>query len=148
MDLLRALQRDGVLRVERDRSGGLRVFQGPAFQRAQPAMELSQGDSSVETPISADEDASAEHRDPVAAIEVQPGEAVHEREATEPEQPEAEPIPVDTTAELLGRAKPKRRTAASGRSVRKAAAPRKTVRRAARGRKTASAEAADGHEPS
>jgi hypothetical protein len=148
MDLLRALQRDGVLRVERDRRGGLRVFQGPAFQRAEPAMGLPAADSAVETRITADEDATAERADTAAAIEVQPGEAIHELEAPEPEEPEAEPIPVDTTAELLGRAKPKRRTSTSGRSVRKAAAPRKTVRRAARGKKAASAEAADGHEPS
>src|SRR5262249_10450842 len=34
MDLLKALQRDGFLRVERDRRGGLRVFQGPMMQSA------------------------------------------------------------------------------------------------------------------
>src|SRR5207302_1957272 len=33
MELLRALQCDGVLRVERDRRGGLRVSQGPSFPR-------------------------------------------------------------------------------------------------------------------
>src|SRR5262249_17837851 len=34
LDLLKALQREGFLRVERDRRGGLRVFQGPMMQSA------------------------------------------------------------------------------------------------------------------
>src|SRR6202163_2113922 len=33
MDLLRACQREGFVRLERDRRGGLRVFQGPAIAR-------------------------------------------------------------------------------------------------------------------
>ena len=32
MDLLRACQREGFVRIERDRRGGLRVFQGAAMQ--------------------------------------------------------------------------------------------------------------------
>ena len=32
MDLLKGCQREGFVRVERDRRGGLRVFQGPALQ--------------------------------------------------------------------------------------------------------------------
>src|SRR5205085_4451936 len=34
MDLMKALQRDNVVRIERDRRGGLRVFQGQALQTA------------------------------------------------------------------------------------------------------------------
>src|SRR6185295_12918924 len=34
MDLLKACQREGFVRIERDRRGGLRVFQGAAMQRA------------------------------------------------------------------------------------------------------------------
>src|SRR5207342_218553 len=33
MDLLRACQRDGIMRLDRDRRGGLRVFPGAALQR-------------------------------------------------------------------------------------------------------------------
>src|SRR5204863_1938258 len=33
MDLLKACQRDGLVRIERDRRGGLRVFQGPNMAR-------------------------------------------------------------------------------------------------------------------
>ena len=34
IDLLRACQRDGFIRLERDRRGGLRVFQGPALVKS------------------------------------------------------------------------------------------------------------------
>src|SRR6185295_17602462 len=34
MDLLKACQREGFVRIERDRRGGLRVFQGPQLQGA------------------------------------------------------------------------------------------------------------------
>ena len=78
-----------------------------------------------------------------AAIEVQPGEVLEPREAVEVEAPEAEPIPVDTTAELLGRAKPKRTGRGVHTRARKSAAPRKpATRRAARAKKPP-AEAAD-----
>ena len=147
MDLLRALQRDGVLRLERDRRGGLRVFQGAALQRAQPAAQLPAEGLPADVgyePEGTDEPSSG------VAIEVQPGEVLGTREAAEPDQPEAEPIPVDTTAELLGRAKPKRRAARSGHGARKsAAAPRKGApRRAARAKKATPAEAADNGEQS
>src|SRR6185503_16750642 len=40
VDLVRACQRDGLVRLERDRRGGLRVFPGPALPRtAQPRDE-------------------------------------------------------------------------------------------------------------
>jgi hypothetical protein len=44
VDLLRALQRDGMVRLERDRQGALRVFQGPAWAQ-------SPVDSFPETPV-------------------------------------------------------------------------------------------------
>ena len=87
MDLLRACQREGLVRVERDRRGGLRVFPGQALQRTEPP-----------------------HTD--AAPE--PSESQQQRSRPSPaktaeaEQAEPEPIPIDTTAELLGRAKPRR----------------------------------------
>ena len=34
MELLRACQKENLVRLERDRRGGLRVFQGSALQRA------------------------------------------------------------------------------------------------------------------
>ena len=97
MDLLKALQREGFVRVERDRRGGLRVFQGPMMQTAaqlRPMPGLPQEDPA--------EVVEAE------AVETQPGEVIETAEPVETEQPEAEPIPIDTTAELLGRAKPRK----------------------------------------
>src|SRR5439155_9592725 len=40
MDLLKACQRENLVRIERDRRGGLRVFQGSALQKAQPRQPL------------------------------------------------------------------------------------------------------------
>src|SRR5439155_19213853 len=87
MDLLKACQREGLVRVERDRRGGLRVFQGPAMARAPIAP------AQISTPASEPEAADTyNHAEPIEA------------EAIEPETVTV----VDTTAELLGRAKPKR----------------------------------------
>ena len=135
MDLLRACQRDELVRVERDRRGGLRVFPGPALQRTGlPHPEATQDQSEVQA---------------IAPESV---------EAPEAEQAEIEiaPIPIDTTAELLGRAKPRRprprstpAAAASStlRGVRKAAARKPAVaRRAPRAKKAARAGAADENE--
>jgi hypothetical protein len=90
LDLLKACQREGIVRVERDRRGGLRVFQGPTMPRTPVASAPAPPTAS---PISEPE-----------TVDVQPEpEAVD----TEPIEPETITV-VDTTAELLGRAKPKR----------------------------------------
>ena len=41
IELLRACQRDGLVRLERDRRGGLRVFQGPGLARGTPRRRAS-----------------------------------------------------------------------------------------------------------
>src|SRR5439155_16949414 len=67
MDLLRACQKEGLIRLERDRRGGLRVFQGAALQRAPaPAAIVDVA--------------------PTDVVEIQPGDAVDgdERAAAEP----------------------------------------------------------------
>lgn len=58
IDLLRAAQKDGLVRMERDRQGAVRLFQGQALQaaataagEAQPAAE---GDTPVEEAVAAD----------------------------------------------------------------------------------------------
>jgi hypothetical protein len=127
IDLLRACQREGLVRLERDRRGGLRVFQGTALRpSAAPA--------------------SIDVRPESQPIEVQPGELVDSEEPLETEHHEAEPVPVDTTAELLGRAKPKRprvRSAApAGPRAPRKNGPRKPAARRSSRRKSASAEAA------
>jgi hypothetical protein len=125
MDLLRALQRDGFLRLERDRRGGLRVFAGANLGNV--------GGAQVQP------------REAATSHETQPGEMIDAFEDAESEQPQSELIPRDTTAELLGRAnaKPKRaraRTAAQAPAPRKAAvtAPKRTgARRSTRAKKPA-----------
>ena len=141
MDLLRACQRDGVLRLERDRRGGLRVFPGAALQRpggvhVEPSPEPSQPESSFDG-FGADDDGGP----PLIPVDTEPADL--------------QGIPVDSTAELLGRAKPRRprSKAPAGGGARRtgratgstestagagAAGPRRPrTRRAARSKKTA-----------
>jgi len=120
LDLLRACQREGFIRLERDRRGGLRVFQSTAA--VQPAAAVPQPDV---------EDAPAPESVEIAADEPAYGDVVDESDLVMPPA-----SVVDTTAELLGRAKPKR---PQGRA-RKAAPPRKSAgaRRGGRAKKAAS----------
>jgi hypothetical protein len=117
------------MRLERDRRGGLRVFPGAALQRpvdvhAPQATETAQRD---EAPMDGDDSAG------------QPFEPVE----TEPVEINGNVI--DTTAELLGRAKPRRprakapapvATRKAGRSA-GTAGPRKPAARRARSKKAA-----------
>jgi hypothetical protein len=146
MDLLRACQREGLMQVERDRRRGLRVFQGAALM---PGGASRSQEARTELPRSepmaaADGDfpESLESSDDVIEI----GNALDPRDIRDirdindiNDMTDGEPaMLVDTTAELLGRAKPKRpraRAAAASapRRVTKKAAP---AHRASRGRKT------------
>ena len=133
MDLLRACQRDNIMRLERDRRGGLRVFPGAALQRpadihAGPPLESSRHDDGAAMDAEVDEGAGQ----PLMPIEAEPAD--HEGNV------------IDTTAELLGRAKPRRprAKAPAGGAPRKAARPsgtpgprRPPARRAARSKKAA-----------
>jgi len=112
MDLLKACQREGFVRIERDRRGGLRVFQGAAMQKA------------VVMPSAPSEILDVE------PIETQPGESIVTIEPSETERPEMEPIPIDTTAELLGRAKPRKPRARAPRQAAATPTPRASSRTA------------------
>ncbi len=117
IDLLRACQRDGLVRLERDRRGGLRVFQGAAMQRAGalPAQEHEAAPSSSHL------------------VETAPGGAVETREADEADTVDFEPMPtVDPTAVLLGTAKRKRGPRAPRPAAPHVAAPKKAAPRGAR----------------
>ncbi len=133
IDLLRACQREGLVRLERDRRGGLRVFQGAALQRTGASYADAQPTASAHQPI-----------------ETAPGAAADTREVDEVDVAEAEPMPtVDPTAQLLGtasRRRPRARavpppetTAAPKRARGTRKAPAKRTPRA----KKAAAEAAD-----
>ena len=109
MDLLKALQRDGLVRIERDRRGGLRVFQGVNMARpaAAPQPEPEEVNGNV-----------ADASDPVTELaDDVPMMPVEMTDETEPDVIEIEPVSVvDTTAELLGRAKPRAPRARAGRT--------------------------------
>ncbi len=127
LDLLRASQRDGVLRLERDRQGVLRVFQGVLLQR--PAAASPVQDGAIEERGAAPETAADEPATvaagaveaPVEAVDAGASPAVDAEAmgasgATSTGEGEAAPeTPADS--------KPKRRRAAAG--ARKPAAPKK-----------------------
>jgi hypothetical protein len=116
MDLLRACQKEGLVRVERDRRGGLRVFPGQALQRADVP--------EIQTPGEPAE---------LQAVTTEPSERMEaEIESEEPQR-----IPVDTTAELLGRANAKPRRSRQQSSRVGASAPRGTRKASAAARKPA-----------
>jgi uncharacterized LabA/DUF88 family protein len=127
MDLLRACQKEGLIRMERDRRGGLRVFQGGQLQRQAEASHAP-----VEQPI----ERTAEIVDPGE------GEAVFEAIQVSVESDidvDVEPQPatiIDTTAEMLARAAGKGKRAPR---AARPAAPRKVAARkpaASSGRRT------------
>jgi uncharacterized LabA/DUF88 family protein len=142
IDLLRACQREGLVRMERDRRGGLRVFQGQALSRGLPPRgESPQGVPRV-----------GAHRDDASGDDqtlfIQPLQAVRPAEVIDVEEDVVEPQPVtvvDTTAELLGRAKarkPRSRAAASTSDTPRA--PKKSAaRKPASPRRTRSKKAAE-----
>ncbi|HEV3141688.1 MAG TPA: hypothetical protein VGY57_14285, partial [Vicinamibacterales bacterium] len=136
MDVIRACQKDGLLRTERDRRGGLRVFPGQSLERGGAAPVLPQPD--VENEIAAYE-AGGAGPSQVTTIETQLGEAIETGERADADQPEYEPVPmaIDTTAELLGRA-----TKRGSRSRREPAQPRKPAAKRASARKPRAKKAA------
>ena len=147
IDLLRACQRDGLVRLERDRRGGLHVFKGPVLQQT----------GATRSAVPQQDPGEAESDDVVESMDAGAREQLEELNQGEPGnrlEPQAEalddgaaeigPIPIDTTAESLGRAKPRRprarvgaATAAAARSTRKTTAPKKPASRpTTRSRKT------------
>jgi uncharacterized LabA/DUF88 family protein len=132
MDLLRACQKQGLIRLERDHRGGLRVFQGSALPRAAAATEV-QKPPAVEIVEATAADGEFEAVDLPGGIE-----------ADTDRQPA---VVVDTTAELLGRAKSRRaprvaKTAAPRKIAARKSTPPATARRSSRSKKVA-AEASD-----
>jgi uncharacterized LabA/DUF88 family protein len=152
IDLLRACQRDGFIRLERDRRGGLRVFQGPNLVKsasAQPA-----GSMRPEMPGMNDEEASEraqgmpseidlENRGNVApraaSAEGAYGMTAAQTDEADGDLNDVQPAAVvDTTAELLGRAKPRgtRTRTAAPPKARKAAAKKPAPARRGRTKKS------------
>jgi uncharacterized LabA/DUF88 family protein len=136
MDLLKACQREGFVRVERDRRGGLRVFQGSALQGLAPAAHVSRPNLPQPDVEDTYENQPIDTRHAVAADTSEPGEQDQESGA---------PIPIDTTAELLGRAKPRKPRARAPRPTlaaapKKAAAKKPAARKSTRAKKASAAQ--------
>jgi hypothetical protein len=136
MELLKACQRDGLVRIERDRRGGLRVFQGPNMARSTQAPEPQEIDGN----ITGQQAAATDAVDDVADVPVQV------TDESEPDVIEIEPVSVvDTTAELLGRAKPRAPRTRASRTGTAAASASPTSRTRSTGtRKTAKKTATAG----
>jgi hypothetical protein len=126
MDLLKACQREGLLKVERDRRGGLRVFQSAGLRGGNAA-------SASTAPVTMPD------VDPTTETDVEPGNQIEPGNHA----PAAETAPViidvdgeiidepqinvvDSVAQMLGRAKPKKGGKTRGTTVRgeEPAAPR------------------------
>ena len=125
IELLRACQRDGLVRLERDRRGGLRVFQGPALvrgatapPRVEPVETTTTHQQSDRDQSDQNDDQNDEQNDGQNVVIVDGRRAIIvPSELDEPDVIDSEPVMVvDTTAELLGRAKPKRPRARAGTS--------------------------------
>jgi len=144
MDLLRALQKENFVRVERDRRGGLRVFQGSAMQPHAPQHQHRPTSANLPQPDVEDELMEGQ------PIESQPAQSapLSEPTDTDAEPGDVQPMVVDTTAEMLGRAtaRPKRARAATPR-VAKSAAPKGTkkaaTKRPSRSRKASAADSGE-----
>ncbi len=119
VELVRACQKEGLVRLERDRRGGLRVFPGPALQRALLATTPHQearagGEGPGESPDQGRGDSERFE-------EIAPGEAIAARDI-EPELMDNEPMPThDPTAELLGTGARRTRVARVAASTRRGA---------------------------
>ena len=130
LDLLRASQRDALLRLERDRQGVLRVFPGAALQR--PAAAPPVQEATIEEPVAGlPGEAPGDERAPEA---VEPAEAPAHRALKPPAVIDAETIETPVP-EAVARGTGSRRAAPSRRS-RSAGARRRAAR--ARPRRLAS----------
>jgi uncharacterized LabA/DUF88 family protein len=139
MDLLKGCQREGFVRVERDGAAPARV-QGPALQGAAPAGQVSR-------PNLPQPDVEEYENQPIEAPRAIAADSGNLLDA---DQDDSQPLAVlvDTTAELLGRAKPRKpRARAAVRPApaapKKAAARKPAAKKSTRGRKPPASQSDD-----
>ena len=148
IDLLRACQRESLVRLERDRRGGLLVFKGPVLQQTgstrSAVPQLGPGEAESDDAVESMDAGAPEQLEELNQGEPDNRLEPHAEAVDDDKASEIEPIPIDTTAEPLGRAKPRRprarlgaATPAAARSTRKTTAPKKPAARpTTRSRKT------------
>ena len=145
MDLLKALQREQLVRIERDRRGGLRVFQGSALPKLPVRTPSIDGLPQVDESYEAIEELVGNIADDSMPVQAEDGD-IGNRVI---DHPDVESVPqlVDTTAELLGRAAARPRRARAARSAASPKAPRSAKKpnpkRATRSKKGAADTADD-----
>ncbi|HET7852666.1 MAG TPA: NYN domain-containing protein [Methyloceanibacter sp.] len=103
IDLLRAAQREGLVRLERDRRGGVLMFKGPVLQQTGPSAAIAPSPEVTEAEPEVGR---------LDTLDTQPVEAEDRsalQEEAEQDQFNAEPIPTDPMAGPFDNTKPKRR---------------------------------------
>jgi uncharacterized LabA/DUF88 family protein len=122
IDVLRACQRDGIFRLERDRQGVLRVFPGPALQRAASEQQAGSTPAEAQPAIVAEVVAEPEPPPMVVEAEVLAESVVEGAGVAESGGPgEAATLSGEPDAGEQGGAKPRRRRAAASGGTRKTA---------------------------
>ena len=139
-DLMRACQREGLLRIERDRQGGMRIFPGnlaPVSPAEIPAVDEAEAMPAAEAGESVDtfDSGWTPQAEPAGAQDVVDGDVVQEIEVPAVVDGEEAPSEPETPAA----AKPSRRRprAAKGRAAGEPRTSRKTADAPAKARKTA-----------
>jgi uncharacterized LabA/DUF88 family protein len=93
VDFLRACQREGLLRLERDRQGVMRVFPGTSFPKqaaaASPDVQASEQETSPARPVDGDE--------PVVIVEEPRFHRITDEVVDEPSETVIESVPVEAT---------------------------------------------------
>jgi hypothetical protein len=101
-DLLRAGQREGLVRLERDRRGGLRVFKGPALQQTGASAAIDPSQEMTEA------DPEARRFDTLDTQPVEAEDRFELEEQAEKDRFNVEPIPTETMAGPLDSTEPRR----------------------------------------
>jgi uncharacterized LabA/DUF88 family protein len=142
VELVRACQKDGLVRLERDRRGGLRVFPGPALQRGIDVATPRDVSSEVNgNQVNGNVQIETERPRPTErpAWEAAAAAAAESHEAGDADLLDNEPMPTsDPTAELLGTgARRKRVSRVPAAAPARRAAPKTAARKPAAPRRAA-----------
>jgi uncharacterized LabA/DUF88 family protein len=126
LDLLRGGQRDGLLRLERDRQGVLRVFPGTALQRPATPAAATVVEAAQAPEVLPDEPQAPVTQEPTAVVEVVPAEAATPGEAEATVDAEVPVVDVEVEPGTADR-QPAQSPARRGRGRRGGGGARKTT---------------------
>ncbi len=141
-DLMRACQRDGLLRIERDRQGGMRIFPGTLTPPAGQVPMADEGEGDVQEGDTQESGAWAPPVEISSRAEVVEGDVLQEIEIPAVIDVEEAPAPPEKPSRRRPRAAKSARPAGEGRAARKpadAAPARKNLDTPPKARKPAAA---------